>query len=52
MYPSTDDIILTFTRYDLDKTEILSFKEVASMLLPEDENYKKLAIERKPLNMG
>lgn len=50
MYPKSEELILTFIRYDKDKDQLLSFKEFVEMIAPRDERYKYVLMQRKAYN--
>ena len=52
IYPQTLEIELTMARYDTDSDGRLNYDEFKEAVLPRDENYKKLCMNRRSFCSG
>jgi Ca2+-binding EF-hand superfamily protein len=52
LYPSTYDICLLLSRYNLTRNGSLHYDEFVDMIAPRDEKYKEILLARKSKHCG
>lgn len=52
LYPGCNDLALVMEKYDVDGDGKLSFQEFADAIMPRDQNYASLLLNRKSYNMN